>query len=119
LGKNVGSEEGHDAEDDDEELYRDVKINLEGQDVQMTDVHTTQEFEDTHVTLTPVNLDGYQQSSSVSSQFVTSMPNPSLDACIDSLFESTPQVDVQALTTVASLTLTAPTLPPPTIPTIS
>nr|GEV17908.1 hypothetical protein [Tanacetum cinerariifolium] len=58
----------------------------------MTDVHTTQEFEDTHVTLTPVNLDGYQQSSSVSSQFVTSMPNPSLDACIDSLFESTPQL---------------------------
>nr|GFA92773.1 hypothetical protein [Tanacetum cinerariifolium] len=41
------------AEDDDEELYRDVNINLEGQDVQMTDVHTTQEFKDTHVTLTP------------------------------------------------------------------
>nr|GEX62463.1 hypothetical protein [Tanacetum cinerariifolium] len=38
---------------------------------------------------------------------------------IDSLFESTPQVDVQASTTVAPLTLTAPTLPPPTIPTIS
>nr|GEY52300.1 hypothetical protein [Tanacetum cinerariifolium] len=35
---------------------------------------------------------------------------------IDSLFESTPRVDVQASTTVA---LTAPTLPPPTIPTIS
>nr|GEW02225.1 hypothetical protein [Tanacetum cinerariifolium] len=96
LGMNVGSKEGQDAEDDDEELYRDVNINLKGQDVQMTDVHTTQEFEDTHVTLTPVNPDG-----------------------IDSLFESTPRVDVQASTTVAPLTLTAPTLPPPTIPTIS
>nr|GEW57341.1 hypothetical protein [Tanacetum cinerariifolium] len=29
LGMNVGGEEGHDAEDDDEELYRDVNINLE------------------------------------------------------------------------------------------
>nr|GEU73678.1 hypothetical protein [Tanacetum cinerariifolium] len=38
---------------------------------------------------------------------------------IDSLFESTPRVDVQASTTVAPLTLTTPTLPPLTIPTIS
>nr|GEU63446.1 retrovirus-related Pol polyprotein from transposon TNT 1-94 [Tanacetum cinerariifolium] len=53
LGLNVGGEEGQDAGDDDEELYRDVNINLEGRDVQMKDVHTTQEFEDTHVTLTP------------------------------------------------------------------
>nr|GEY21195.1 hypothetical protein [Tanacetum cinerariifolium] len=113
---NVGDEEGQDAEDDNEELYRDVNINLEGRDVQMTDVHTTQEFEDTHVTLTPVNPDGQQQSSSVSSQFVTSMLNPSPDAGIDSLFESTPWVDVQASTRVAPLTLTAPTLPTPTIP---
>nr|GFB33261.1 hypothetical protein [Tanacetum cinerariifolium] len=53
---------------------------------------------------------------SVSSQFVTSMLNPSPDACIDSLFETTPRVDVQVSTTVAPLTLTAP---PPTIPIIS
>nr|GEU81894.1 ribonuclease H-like domain-containing protein [Tanacetum cinerariifolium] len=119
LGLNVGSEEGQDAEDDDEEMYRDVNINLEGRDVQMTDVHTTQEFEDTHVTLTPVNPNGQQQSSSVSSQFVTSMLNPSLDAGMDSLFEIIPWVDVQASTIVAPLTLTAPTLPPPFIPTIS
>nr|GFC00337.1 hypothetical protein [Tanacetum cinerariifolium] len=91
LGLNVGGEEGQDAEDDDEELYRDVNINLEGQDVQMTDVYTTQEFKDTHVTLTLVNYDGQQQSSSVSSQFITISP----------------------------LTLTALTLPPPIIPTIS
>nr|GFA99839.1 hypothetical protein [Tanacetum cinerariifolium] len=119
LGMNVGGEEGQDAEDDDEELYRDVNINLEGRDVQMTNVHITQEFKDTHVTLTAVNPDGQQHSSSVSSQFVTSMLNLSHDAGIDSLFESAPQVDVQAWTTVAPLTLTAPTLPPPTIPTIS
>nr|GEW80802.1 hypothetical protein [Tanacetum cinerariifolium] len=89
LGLNVGGEEGQDAEDDDEELYRDVNINLEGRDVQMTNAHTTQEFKDAHVTLTLVNPDGQQQSSSMSSQFVTSMLNPSPDAGIDSLFETT------------------------------
>nr|GEX72909.1 hypothetical protein [Tanacetum cinerariifolium] len=64
LGLNVGGEEGQDAEDDDEELYRDVNINMEGRDVQMTDVRTTQEYEDTHVTLTLVNpnalIDAYE-----------------------------------------------------------
>nr|GEW28644.1 hypothetical protein [Tanacetum cinerariifolium] len=96
LGLNVGREEGQDEEDDEDELYRDVNINLEGRVVQMADVHITQEFEDTHVTLTLVNLDG-----------------------IDSIFKITSQMDVQALTTVASLTLSAPTLTPSTIATIS
>nr|GFD17884.1 hypothetical protein [Tanacetum cinerariifolium] len=49
--------EGHDTEDDEDQLYRDVNINLAGRDVQMTDVHTTQEFEDTPVNLTLVNPD--------------------------------------------------------------
>nr|GEZ65013.1 hypothetical protein [Tanacetum cinerariifolium] len=60
LGLNVGGEEGQDAEDDEDELYRDVNINLEGRDM-----------------------------------------------------------DVPASTTVASISLSAPTLTPPTIPTIS
>nr|GEV21746.1 hypothetical protein [Tanacetum cinerariifolium] len=68
------------------------------------DVHTTQEYEDTHVTQTPVNPDGQQQSSSVSSQFVTSMLNPSPYAGINSLFETTPRVDVQAVDVQASTT---------------
>nr|GEV25056.1 hypothetical protein [Tanacetum cinerariifolium] len=46
-----------DAEDDEDGLYRDVNINLEERVVQMADVYTTQEFEDTHVTLTLVNRD--------------------------------------------------------------
>nr|GEW42544.1 hypothetical protein [Tanacetum cinerariifolium] len=119
IGLNIGSEEGQDAEDDEDELYRDVNINLEGRVVQMADVHTTQEFEDTHVTLTLVNPDGQQQSSYVSSQFVTSMLYPTPDAGIDSLFETTSLMDVQAPTTVASLTLFAPTLTPLTIATTS
>nr|GEZ21974.1 hypothetical protein [Tanacetum cinerariifolium] len=119
LGMNVGGNEGPDAKDDDDELYGDLNINLEGREVQMIDVHTIQLFEDTHVTLTPVNPDGQQQSSSMSSQFVSNMLNPSLDVGIDSLFESTPRVDVQVMATVVPLPLTAPTRPLPSIPTIS
>nr|GEV77039.1 hypothetical protein [Tanacetum cinerariifolium] len=83
-------EEGQDEEDDEDELYRDVNINLEG-----------------------------RVSPSVSSQFITSMLNPTPDAEIDSIFEKTSQMDVQAPTTVASLTLSVPTLTPSTIATIS
>nr|GEZ00251.1 hypothetical protein [Tanacetum cinerariifolium] len=97
LGMNVGREEGQDKEDVEDELYRDVNINL-GRGVQMADVRTTQEFEDSHVTLTPVNPDGQQQSSSVTSQFVTSMLNPTPDAGIESIFESTSQMDVHTPT---------------------
>nr|GEY33596.1 hypothetical protein [Tanacetum cinerariifolium] len=68
YGMNVGGDKGLDAKDDDEELYRDVNINLEG---------------------------------------------------IDSLFESTYWVDVLVTTTVVLLLVTAPTLPPPSIPIIS
>nr|GEU54315.1 hypothetical protein [Tanacetum cinerariifolium] len=83
------------------------------------DVHTTQVIEDTHVILTPVNLDGQQQSSCVSSQFVSNMLNPRPDIGIDSIFESTPRVDVLVTTTVEPLLLSAPTLPPPLIPIMS
>nr|GEX51978.1 hypothetical protein [Tanacetum cinerariifolium] len=70
---------------------------------------------------TPKNShdEGNDDASLVSSQFVTSMLNPRPDAGIDSLFESTPRVDVQASTTYAPFTLSTPTFPPPTIPTIS
>nr|GEV73421.1 hypothetical protein [Tanacetum cinerariifolium] len=85
----------------------------------MVDVHTTQEVEDSHVTLTPINPDGQQQSLSVSSQFVISMFNPTPDAGIESIFATTSQMDVQAPTTVAPLPVSAPTLTPSTIATIT
>nr|GEY84729.1 hypothetical protein [Tanacetum cinerariifolium] len=84
LGMNVSREEGQDEEDEEDELYKDVNINL-GRCVQMADVYTTQEFEDSHVTLTPINPDGQQQSSSVSSQFVTSMLKSTPDARIKTM----------------------------------
>nr|GEU91766.1 hypothetical protein [Tanacetum cinerariifolium] len=97
LGMNVGREEGQDEEDEADELYKDVNINL-GRGIQLGDVHTTQEVEDSHVTLTPVNPDGQQQSSSLSSQFVTNVHTP---------------------TTMAPLPMSAPTITPSTIATIT
>nr|GEU94253.1 hypothetical protein [Tanacetum cinerariifolium] len=73
----------HDEEDKDEESFDPIARTTSqvenfddegndddnhGRDIQMADVHTTQVIEDTHVTLTPVNPDGQQQSSSVLSQ---------------------------------------------------
>nr|GEZ41935.1 uncharacterized mitochondrial protein AtMg00810-like [Tanacetum cinerariifolium] len=69
------------------ELYRDVNINLEGQ----------------------------QQSSSVSSRFISNMLNPSPDTGIDSIFDSTPLVEVLVTTAAEPPLLSATTLPPPTI----
>nr|GEX24868.1 hypothetical protein [Tanacetum cinerariifolium] len=54
-------------------------------------IQATLEVEDLHVTLTPVNPDGQQQSSSVSSQFVTGMLNPTLDVVNFSKFMQTNQ----------------------------
>ncbi|GJT41538.1 hypothetical protein Tco_0941403 [Tanacetum coccineum] len=57
-------------------LYRDMNVNLEGRDTEMTDaprtiVQTTQVIEDTHVIIFSVNPEGQQQSSSVSSGFIS------------------------------------------------
>nr|GEW61547.1 reverse transcriptase domain-containing protein [Tanacetum cinerariifolium] len=75
--------------------------------------------EDSHVTLTPVNPDGQQQSSSVSSQFMTSMLNSTLDVGIESIFETTSQLNVPTPTPVAPLPITVPIMTPSTIATIT
>nr|GFA18270.1 hypothetical protein [Tanacetum cinerariifolium] len=90
FGLNVGREEGHDEEEEEDELYRDVNIN------QGMGIHTTQKVEDSHVTLTPVNPDG-----------------------MESIFETTSQMDAHNPTSVAPLPMYAPTLTPFTIATIT
>nr|GEX81824.1 hypothetical protein [Tanacetum cinerariifolium] len=105
LGLNVGGEE-HVEEDEEDELYKDININ-QGRGIQ-----ANLEVEDSHVSLTLVNLDGQQHSSSVSSQFATSMLNPTHDVGIS-------QLDVQTPTSVAPLPMTAPTMTPSTISTIT
>nr|GEV88836.1 retrovirus-related Pol polyprotein from transposon TNT 1-94 [Tanacetum cinerariifolium] len=69
LGLNVGKEEGHDEEEEEDELYRDVNIN-QGRGM-------------------------------------------------ESIFETTSQIDVQTPTSVAPLPMTAPTMTPSTIATIT
>nr|GFC25320.1 hypothetical protein [Tanacetum cinerariifolium] len=107
-------------EEDANELYRDVNIN-QGRGLQVT-----QNVKDTHVTLTPVNPDGPQESSSMSS-FLSSMLNPISDVGVESIFMTTssPILSLQSQTpimtpsTIATITTSgeAP-IPPPTIPSI-
>ncbi|GKA05549.1 hypothetical protein Tco_0684669 [Tanacetum coccineum] len=111
-----------------DELYRDANVNLEGRDTEMTDapltiIQTTQVIEDTHVIITLVNPEGQQQSSSVSTGFVSNMLNPSPDTGIDSIFnlntESTSLVDVLVTTIAEPPLLSATILPPPPTPLIT
>nr|GFC35598.1 hypothetical protein [Tanacetum cinerariifolium] len=107
-------------EEDADELYRDVDIN------QGRGLHVTQNIEDTHVTLTLVNPDGPQESSSMSS-FVSSMLNPISDVGVESIFTTTssPIVSLETPTpimtpsTTATITTSGEALiPPPIIPSI-
>ncbi|GJR51231.1 retrovirus-related pol polyprotein from transposon TNT 1-94 [Tanacetum coccineum] len=110
------------VEDQGNEAVEDTNANLEGRDDVMTDVilpqvQATQEIEDTHVTLTPVNPDGQQQSSSVSSGFVSNMLNPNQDTGVDDIFgqhgEATSLIDTP-VTAIVEPSFSAPTNHPPT-----
>nr|GEU59270.1 hypothetical protein [Tanacetum cinerariifolium] len=79
--------EGKQEQDEKDDLYRDVNINLERSDAKMTNAQANQDTEDTHVTLTTVPLVVQQQSSSVSSDLVSKFINPSPDIVAASLSE--------------------------------
>ncbi|GKC46823.1 hypothetical protein Tco_1064545 [Tanacetum coccineum] len=125
-GTNVeGAKSDEDAtyeEDQGNEAVKDTNTNLEGRDDVMTDVllpqvQATQEIEDTHVTLTPVNPDGQQQSSSVSSGFVSNMLNPNQDTGVDDIFEQHAEATSLTDTPVTAIvepSFSAPTNHPPT-----
>ncbi|GJT26075.1 hypothetical protein Tco_0906350 [Tanacetum coccineum] len=108
-------------EEDANNLYRDLNVNLEGRDTDMTDApQTTQVIKDTHMTLTLVNPEGHQQSSSVSSGFISNMLNPNPDTGIDSILNTkSPSLVEIPVTSIADTTpLFAITLPPPPLPLI-
>ncbi|GJT38835.1 hypothetical protein Tco_0938700 [Tanacetum coccineum] len=95
---------------------------MEGRDTLMTyaplpNDQGTQVTEDTHVIITVlINPEGQQQSSSVSSGFISNMLNPSPDTGIDIIFtpntEATSLVDVLVTTIAEPPLLSATTLPP-------
>nr|GFB52167.1 hypothetical protein [Tanacetum cinerariifolium] len=87
-------------------------------------LQVSQDIEDSHVTLTPVQPDGQQESSSVPS-FFTSMLNPISDAGVESIFmtASSPIAPLQTSTpimtpsTIATITTSSDApIPPTTIP---
>ncbi|GJR67495.1 hypothetical protein Tco_0013560 [Tanacetum coccineum] len=120
-------EEETNEEEEVNELYKDVNVNLEGRDTEMTDapqtnVQGTQVTKDTHVIITAATPEVQQQSSSVSSGFISNMLNPNPDTGIDSILnlntESTTLVDVP-LTSNAEMPPSSVTTPlPPSIPPI-
>nr|GEV14135.1 hypothetical protein [Tanacetum cinerariifolium] len=95
----------HDEEDNDKESFDPFvrtpsqveNSDNKGNDADSHDVHKTQLIKDTHVTLTPVNPDGQQQSLFVSSKFVLNMFNPRPDTGVDSIFDLTPQLEAEVL----------------------
>nr|GFB62798.1 hypothetical protein [Tanacetum cinerariifolium] len=74
--KDMKGEQEQDKEDD---MYKDVNINLERSDAEMTNTQASQDMKDTHMTLTTVPPVVQQQSSSVSSNQVLKFINPSSD----------------------------------------
>ncbi|GJV53920.1 hypothetical protein Tco_1449661 [Tanacetum coccineum] len=74
-----------DDEEEDEELYGDLNINLNRRDAEMTDAQINQETEEAHVTLTTEPPVLQQQSSSVSSDLVAKFINPSPDIAVASI----------------------------------
>nr|GEX34535.1 hypothetical protein [Tanacetum cinerariifolium] len=105
-GLRISKEEMIHEEEKADELYRDVDINQE------RGLQLSQDIEDSHVTLTPVHPDSQQESSSVSSQFVTSMLNPTSDAGMEFIFAT-------ASSPVAPLQTSSPIMTPSTIATIT
>ncbi|GJZ01596.1 hypothetical protein Tco_0519557 [Tanacetum coccineum] len=84
---------GEDQEDEENgELYRDLNLNLDRQDAEITDAQSNQEMEEAHVTLTTEPPVVQQQRSSVSSDLVAKFINPSSDTGEEDLLKrSTPK----------------------------
>ncbi|GKE41886.1 hypothetical protein Tco_1469170 [Tanacetum coccineum] len=107
--------------EEDEELYGDLNINLDRRDAEMTDAQTNQETEEVHVTLTTEPPVVQQQSSFVSSDFVSKFINPFPDTGIDSILNPNVQSDILVNVSV-SATIKTPSsdtiIPQPPIPII-
>nr|GFB64520.1 hypothetical protein [Tanacetum cinerariifolium] len=116
-GLRISEEERIQEEEEADELYRDVDIN-QGRGIQVS-----QDIEDSHVTLTLIQPDGQQESSSVSS-FVTSMLNPTY-ASVESIFTTTSSpietlptpTPIMTPSTIATITTSSEVpIPPTTFP---
>ncbi|GKF93451.1 hypothetical protein Tco_0280170, partial [Tanacetum coccineum] len=93
------------AQDDEDDRISSSDDEDSDNEVEGANVQATQEIEDTHVTLTLVNPDGQQQSSSVSSGFVSNMLNLNQDTGVDDIFrqhtEATSLIDTSVTAIMA------------------
>ncbi|GJX26363.1 hypothetical protein Tco_0232659 [Tanacetum coccineum] len=108
-------------DEEDEELYGDLNLNLDRRDAEMTDAQNNQEIEELNVTLTTEPLVVQQQSSSVSSDLVSKFINPSPDTGIDSILNPNVQSDIPVNVSVSATTETPSSdtiIPQPPIPII-
>ncbi|GJW76460.1 hypothetical protein Tco_0138142 [Tanacetum coccineum] len=124
----VNEDESNEESDDESNKDSDEEVqgaNLEEEEMDEEATHRKDEanelymdvMEDTHVIIiAPINPEGQQQSSFVSSGFVSNMLNPSPDTCIDIIFtpntEATSLIDVQVTTIAEPPLLSTTTLPP-------
>ncbi|GKD26105.1 hypothetical protein Tco_1232319 [Tanacetum coccineum] len=113
--------EGEYEEEEGNDMYRDLNLNLQRSDAKMTDAQANKDTEDVHVTLTAVPSIVKQQSSPVSSDLVSKFINPSSDTSIDSILNQNIQshnlVDVPVFV-VAETPSSGTTTPQPPIPNI-
>nr|GEU53691.1 hypothetical protein [Tanacetum cinerariifolium] len=113
--------EGEQEQDEEDDLYKDVNINLERSDAEITNAQENQDTKDTHATLTIVPV-VQQQSSSFSSDIVLKFINPSQDIGIDSILN--PNIHSKTLVNVpvsvaAETHSSDKTIPQPHIPTFN
>ncbi|GJV25557.1 hypothetical protein Tco_1378252 [Tanacetum coccineum] len=85
---------GEQADEENEELYGDLNLNLDRRDAEKTDAQNNQETEEVYVTLNTEPSVVQQQSSSVSSDLVSYIINPSPDTSIDSILNPNVQSDI-------------------------
>nr|GFD16073.1 hypothetical protein [Tanacetum cinerariifolium] len=113
---------GREQEDEEvEELYGDLNINMDRRDAKMTDSQINQQTEEVHMTLTTELPSVQKQSSSVSSDLVAKFINPDPDTCIASILNSNVQSDIPINVSVSVTTVTPTsdtTIPQPPIPII-
>ncbi|GJU88567.1 hypothetical protein Tco_1300990 [Tanacetum coccineum] len=115
--------EGVDEGEKEDELYRDVNINLERSDAEMTNAQANKETDDAHVTLTVEPPVVQQQRSFISSDLVSKYINPSSDTLVvtPSSDTNTPQPPIPIIqplqqTPASTTTTTNPTTTLPEIP---
>ncbi|GJV90868.1 hypothetical protein Tco_1538681 [Tanacetum coccineum] len=95
-----------------------TNVALEGGDVDMTKADTTEDTEDTHVTLTAATPVVQQQSSSVSnlvSKFISPTTDEGIDSILNPHTELTTLVNV-AISVATETLATTTTIPPPLFP---